>query len=62
MKASPETRDIKLIVISGQKPLPSAEQLAAHKVDAFFEKPFDVDAFLKTAAELVDVRLPDLAR
>ena len=62
LKASPETRDIKVIVISGQKPLPSAEQLAAHKVDAFFEKPFDVDAFLRTAAKLVDARLPDLAR
>jgi len=62
LKASPETRDIRIVVISGQKPVPTQEQLAAHKVDAFFEKPFDTDAFLNTAARLLDVKLPDLSR
>ena len=62
LKASPNTRDIKFIVISGQKPMPSAGKLSAHKVDAFFEKPFDTDAFLETAARLLDARLPPLDR
>lgn len=62
MKASPETRDIKFIVLSGQKPKPAPETLAAHKVDAFFEKPFDTIQFLNTAAELAGVKLPDTPR
>lgn len=62
LKASPETRDIKLIVLSGQKPEPSREKLAAHKVDAFFSKPFDTDAFLDKTAELVGVQLTPMNR
>lgn len=60
LKADAQTSDIKIIAMSGQKPRPTQEELAAHKVDAFFEKPFDAMAFLDKAAELVGVRLPTL--
>lgn len=57
LKASPTTRDIKIIAVSGGKPVPTPEALAAHKIDAFFPKPFELDDVVAKAAALLGVDL-----
>jgi CheY-like chemotaxis protein len=58
LKASPATRGIKVLVISGAKPRPSARDLARHTVDAFLEKPFPPEDLLAAVSRLLGVALP----
>ena len=57
LKSQPQTRDIKIIAISGKK-LPFGEKkLVDIKVDAFFRKPLDLHALVEQAAALLRIRL-----
>lgn len=53
LKTKPETRDIKVIAISGRSNPSTEKKLAAVKVDAFFRKPLDQDELLAKAAGLL---------
>ena len=59
LKTKPETRDIKVIAISGRSTPSTEKKLAAVKVDAFFRKPLDQDELLAKAAGLLSLDLRD---
>jgi CheY-like chemotaxis protein len=57
LKAKPETRDIKIIAISGKKPPFSEKKPSEAKIDAFFRKPLDLAELLGKSAELLHLSL-----
>lgn len=57
LKSRPETRDIKIIAVSGKKLPFSEKKLEEAKVDAFFRKPVDLGSLLAAAAGLLHVEL-----
>ncbi len=56
LKAKPETRDIRIIGISGQRELSPRKQ-KEYAVDAFFQKPLDLVELLEKSAALLGVAL-----
>lgn len=57
LRASPETRHIKIFAITGKKlPDRSVRFLRAHS-DGLFQKPFDVPGLLRRATEVLKVQL-----
>ena len=57
LKAKTETRDIKIIAISGKKPPFNEKRPSEAKIDAFFRKPLDVSELLGKTAELLGLGL-----
>jgi CheY-like chemotaxis protein len=58
LKAKTETRDIKIIAISGKKPPFNEKKPSDAKIDAFFRKPLELAELLAKTAELLRVNLP----
>jgi CheY-like chemotaxis protein len=54
LKSRKETRDIKIIAITGRKP-PAGERLAGYKADALFRKPLDLLEVVAAASQLCGV-------
>lgn len=57
LKTKPETRDIKVIAVSGKRTAFSAKRLAEMRVEAFFRKPLDLDELLAKSAQLLELPL-----
>jgi CheY-like chemotaxis protein len=57
LKAKVETRDIKIIAISGRKPPFNEKKPSEAKIDAFFRKPLELSELLGKTAELLRVEL-----
>ncbi|MDE2142135.1 MAG: response regulator, partial [Elusimicrobia bacterium] len=57
LKAQTETKDIKIIAISGDKPPFNEKKPQEAKIDAFFRKPLDLLALLAKSAELLGIEL-----
>lgn len=57
LKSKPETRDIRIVAISGKKAPFKNPQDA--KIDAFFRKPLELAELVGTTAGLLGVKLPD---
>lgn len=57
LKAKAETRDIRIIAISGKKPPFNEKKPAEAKIDAFFRKPLELAELLGKTAELFGVDL-----
>jgi excisionase family DNA binding protein len=57
LKAQPQTRALKIVVISGNKLPFSEKKLSEIKIDAFFRKPLDLAAILSRCAEILRVSL-----
>lgn len=55
LKGQPQTRDIRIIAISGKKLPFSEKKLADIKVDGFFRKPLDLHALVERASELLRI-------
>ena len=53
LKNQPETRDIKIIGVSGQKLPFSEKKLVEVKIDAFFRKPLDLKELVERAEQLL---------
>ena len=62
LKAKPETRNIKIIAVSGKKAGWHEKSLAEHKIDAFFRKPLDLTQLVEKAAELLKTPLAAAVR
>lgn len=62
LRSTEKTAGVKLIAVSGKKPLPSPEKLREHRIDAFFPKPLELDALTAKAADLLGLELPAGAR
>lgn len=60
MKAKPDTRGIKIVGISGERPMSEAKR-KEYAVDAFFRKPLDLVELTAKAAELLNLDLPAAA-
>ncbi|MBI5239520.1 MAG: response regulator [Elusimicrobia bacterium] len=61
LKTRPQTREVKIIGISGKR-FPMAEkELARYRVDAFYRKPLDLEELLAKSAELLRVELKPAA-
>ena len=57
LKAKTETRDIRIIAISGKKPPFNEKKPSEAKIDVFFRKPLDLAELLGKTAELLGVGL-----
>lgn len=57
LKAKAQTRDIRIIAISGKKPPFNEKKPSEAKIDAFFRKPLDLAELLGKTAELLRVEL-----
>jgi CheY-like chemotaxis protein len=57
LKSKPETRDIKIIAVSGKKPPFNEKKPSEAKVDAFFRKPLDLVELLGRTEELLGAAL-----
>jgi len=55
LKSQPDTRDVKIIAISGQKLPFSEKKLVDIKVDAYFRKPLELRDLTDRAAELLRI-------
>lgn len=53
LKGQPQTRDIKIVAISGKKLPFSEKKLVDIKIDGFFRKPLDMQELLETCADLL---------
>ncbi|HAH08370.1 MAG TPA: hypothetical protein DCM05_17900 [Elusimicrobia bacterium] len=62
LRSTEKTSGVKLIAISGRKPLPAPETLREHRIDAFFPKPLELDALTAKAASLLGLEVPSGAR
>jgi excisionase family DNA binding protein len=58
LKSKPQTRSIKIVVITGKKLPFSEKKLEDAKIDAFFRKPLDLSELLGRCAELLKLELP----
>jgi CheY-like chemotaxis protein len=57
LKSKPETRDIKIVAVSGKKPPFNEKKPSEAKIDAFYRKPLDLAELLGKSAELLGVHL-----
>jgi excisionase family DNA binding protein len=62
LRSTEKTSGVKIIAVSGKKPLPSPEKLREHRIDAFFPKPLELDALTAKAASLLGIETPSGAR
>lgn len=53
LKAKPQTRDVKIVAISGRKAPFNEKKPSEAKIDAFFRKPLDLAELLGKTAELL---------
>jgi CheY-like chemotaxis protein len=55
LKAKAETRDIRIIAISGKKPPFNEKKPSEAKIDAFYRKPLELAELLGKCSELLGV-------
>lgn len=53
LKSKPETRDIRIVAISGKKPPFNEKKPSEARIDAFFRKPLDLADLVAKTADLV---------
>lgn len=62
LKSKPETRDIKIVAISGKKPPFNEKKPSDAGIDAFLRKPLDLFELVSEVESLVGARVPERTR